>query len=288
MHMYILCVQLRPFCDPNKHLPPSPHPPVALFIHFNTRYYYSPVCDRLGWSLTFCLLFMCILHPRPGCCAGHGPAASLKSSIEFPDDTLQFIKSHPLMDTAVPSIGDEPWFTKTRVRCAKDQTLVYVPPLLAKRLTLHYRLKSSQEIWMLKPRQWVTAAPLLCVKVQTDSAGCGQWSRTSQELHSGVHRGRVWGCPQSFSQDLLCVSEWQRATGGDRRLQQGKVGTRMIFTLSLYLYLLFFSSPSGWVCNSFLGQMAASVYFLCMLSMSLISFCPYLGMRERTPRCVRG
>ncbi|CAJ1049383.1 sema domain%2C transmembrane domain (TM), and cytoplasmic domain, (semaphorin) 6D, like isoform X3 [Xyrichtys novacula] len=54
--------------------------------------------------------------PRPGCCAGHGPAASFKSSIEFPDDTLQFIKSHPLMDTAVPSIGDEPWFTKTRVR----------------------------------------------------------------------------------------------------------------------------------------------------------------------------
>lgn len=54
--------------------------------------------------------------PRPGCCAGHGPAASFKSSVEFPDDTLQFIKSHPLMDTAVPSIGDEPWFTRTRVR----------------------------------------------------------------------------------------------------------------------------------------------------------------------------
>ncbi|XP_077375506.1 semaphorin-6D isoform X3 [Festucalex cinctus] len=54
--------------------------------------------------------------PRPGCCAGYGPAASFKSSIEFPDETLQFIKSHPLMDTAVPSIGDEPWYTKTRVR----------------------------------------------------------------------------------------------------------------------------------------------------------------------------
>uniref|UniRef100_A0A672YZL8 Sema domain, transmembrane domain (TM), and cytoplasmic domain, (semaphorin) 6D, like n=1 Tax=Sphaeramia orbicularis TaxID=375764 RepID=A0A672YZL8_9TELE len=54
--------------------------------------------------------------PRPGSCAGHGSAASFKSSVEFPDDTLQFIKSHPLMDTAVPSIGDEPWFTKTRVR----------------------------------------------------------------------------------------------------------------------------------------------------------------------------
>uniref|UniRef100_A0A3P8V6D7 Semaphorin 6D n=1 Tax=Cynoglossus semilaevis TaxID=244447 RepID=A0A3P8V6D7_CYNSE len=54
--------------------------------------------------------------PRPGSCAGHGPAASYKSSIEFPDDTLQFIKSHPLMDAAVPSIRDEPWFTQTRVR----------------------------------------------------------------------------------------------------------------------------------------------------------------------------
>ncbi|KAM6981020.1 semaphorin-6D isoform 2-T2 [Aplochiton taeniatus] len=54
--------------------------------------------------------------PRPGCCAGQGPAESYKSSIEFPDETLQFIKSHPLMDTAVPSLGDEPWFTKTRVR----------------------------------------------------------------------------------------------------------------------------------------------------------------------------
>ncbi|XP_061607758.1 sema domain, transmembrane domain (TM), and cytoplasmic domain, (semaphorin) 6D, like isoform X3 [Phyllopteryx taeniolatus] len=54
--------------------------------------------------------------PRPGCCAGYGPAAPFKSSIEFPDETLQFIKSHPLMDTAVPSTGDEPWYTKTRVR----------------------------------------------------------------------------------------------------------------------------------------------------------------------------
>uniref|UniRef100_A0A671LSR8 Semaphorin-6D-like n=1 Tax=Sinocyclocheilus anshuiensis TaxID=1608454 RepID=A0A671LSR8_9TELE len=53
---------------------------------------------------------------RPGCCAGHGSAESYKTSIEFPDETLQFIKSHPLMDASVPSIGDEPWFTKTRVR----------------------------------------------------------------------------------------------------------------------------------------------------------------------------
>ncbi|XP_062860784.1 sema domain, transmembrane domain (TM), and cytoplasmic domain, (semaphorin) 6D, like isoform X2 [Trichomycterus rosablanca] len=54
--------------------------------------------------------------PRPGCCAAHGSAESYKSSNEFPDETLQFIKLHPLMDAAVPAIGDEPWFTKTRVR----------------------------------------------------------------------------------------------------------------------------------------------------------------------------
>ncbi|KAL2088917.1 hypothetical protein ACEWY4_015816 [Coilia grayii] len=54
--------------------------------------------------------------PRPGCCAGHSPAESFKTSMEFPDETLMFIKSHPLMDAAVPSMGDEPWFTKTRVR----------------------------------------------------------------------------------------------------------------------------------------------------------------------------
>ncbi|XP_010889609.4 sema domain, transmembrane domain (TM), and cytoplasmic domain, (semaphorin) 6D, like isoform X2 [Esox lucius] len=55
-------------------------------------------------------------NPRPGCCAGHGQAESFKTSIEFPDETLLFIKSHPLMEAAVPNVGDEPWFTKTRVR----------------------------------------------------------------------------------------------------------------------------------------------------------------------------
>nr|XP_045011727.1 semaphorin-6D isoform X9 [Jaculus jaculus] len=55
-------------------------------------------------------------RPRPGCCAKHGLAEAYKTSIDFPDETLSFIKSHPLMDAAVPPIADEPWFTKTRVR----------------------------------------------------------------------------------------------------------------------------------------------------------------------------
>ncbi|XP_060150296.1 semaphorin-6D isoform X6 [Globicephala melas] len=54
--------------------------------------------------------------PRPGCCAKHGLAEAYKTSIDFPDETLSFIKSHPLMDSAVPPIADEPWFTKTRIR----------------------------------------------------------------------------------------------------------------------------------------------------------------------------
>ncbi|KAG7216420.1 hypothetical protein INR49_001906, partial [Caranx melampygus] len=40
--------------------------------------------------------------PRPGCCAGEGSATAYKSSTTFPDDTLTFIKSYPLMDESVP------------------------------------------------------------------------------------------------------------------------------------------------------------------------------------------
>ncbi|KAF3821459.1 hypothetical protein GH733_009501 [Mirounga leonina] len=34
----------------------------------------------------------------------------------FPDDTLNFIKTHPLMDEAVPSVINRPWFLRTMVR----------------------------------------------------------------------------------------------------------------------------------------------------------------------------
>ncbi|XP_035021305.1 semaphorin-6A isoform X2 [Hippoglossus stenolepis] len=55
--------------------------------------------------------------PRPGNCAGTPPSMErYKVSNEFPDDTLNFIKMHPLMDEAVPSIANRPWFLKTMVR----------------------------------------------------------------------------------------------------------------------------------------------------------------------------
>uniref|UniRef100_A0A673YNL7 Semaphorin 6A n=1 Tax=Salmo trutta TaxID=8032 RepID=A0A673YNL7_SALTR len=54
--------------------------------------------------------------PRPGCCAGASSLEKYKVSNEFPDDTLNFIKQHPLMDEAVPAIANRPWFLKTMVR----------------------------------------------------------------------------------------------------------------------------------------------------------------------------
>ncbi|XP_032484676.1 semaphorin-6A isoform X3 [Phocoena sinus] len=54
--------------------------------------------------------------PRPGCCAGSSSLEKYATSNEFPDDTLNFIKTHPLMDEAVPSILNKPWFLRTMVR----------------------------------------------------------------------------------------------------------------------------------------------------------------------------
>ncbi|XP_034016334.1 semaphorin-6D-like isoform X2 [Thalassophryne amazonica] len=65
-------------------------------------------------------------RPRPGVCAGDSPAADYKSSVQFPDDTLTFIKSYPLMDEAVPSINDQPCFTRTSSRSKLTQVVVDV------------------------------------------------------------------------------------------------------------------------------------------------------------------
>ncbi|XP_043936477.1 semaphorin-6D-like [Protopterus annectens] len=55
-------------------------------------------------------------NPRPGSCAGYGAASAYKASNEFPDETLSFIKSYPLLDEAVSSVTNKPWFTKTNSR----------------------------------------------------------------------------------------------------------------------------------------------------------------------------
>ncbi|KAM8840567.1 semaphorin-6C-like [Spinachia spinachia] len=65
-------------------------------------------------------------RPRPGSCAGDGPAADFTSSVLFPDEMLTFIKSYPLMDEAVPSINHRPCFTRTSSRSKLTQIVVDV------------------------------------------------------------------------------------------------------------------------------------------------------------------
>ncbi|XP_060777953.1 sema domain, transmembrane domain (TM), and cytoplasmic domain, (semaphorin) 6E isoform X4 [Neoarius graeffei] len=62
--------------------------------------------------------------PRPGSCAGDGSAAVYKSSTSFPDETLTFIKSYPLMDEAVPSVNGRPCFMRTTSRFKLTQIAV--------------------------------------------------------------------------------------------------------------------------------------------------------------------
>ncbi|KAF1400723.1 Semaphorin-6C, partial [Spheniscus magellanicus] len=54
-------------------------------------------------------------RPRPGC-AGMGPAASIITSGDFPDETLAFAKEHPLLHGAVAPAGGRPLFTRTGTR----------------------------------------------------------------------------------------------------------------------------------------------------------------------------
>ncbi|TRY81643.1 hypothetical protein DNTS_025970, partial [Danionella cerebrum] len=53
-------------------------------------------------------------RPRPGGCAVQGSRFSTSNTL--PDEVLNFIKIHPLMDEAVPLLGHRPWIVKTMVR----------------------------------------------------------------------------------------------------------------------------------------------------------------------------
>ncbi|NXU81322.1 SEM6B protein, partial [Oreotrochilus melanogaster] len=49
-----------------------------------------------------------------GCCAS--PGMPYNSSSTFPDEILSFVKTHPLMDEAVPALGHVPWILRTMTR----------------------------------------------------------------------------------------------------------------------------------------------------------------------------
>ncbi|KAG5851282.1 hypothetical protein ANANG_G00091430 [Anguilla anguilla] len=63
-----------------------------------------------------------IPKPRPGGCASQG--SGFNSSNAFPDEMLNFVKTHPLMDEAVPSLGQRPWIVRTMVRYQLNKMVV--------------------------------------------------------------------------------------------------------------------------------------------------------------------
>ncbi|XP_032938537.1 semaphorin-6C [Catharus ustulatus] len=76
-------------------------------------------------------------QPRPGCCAGMGPAAGIVTSGDFPDETLVFAKEHPLLHGSVSPAGGRPLFTRTGTRLTQlaadtgagprgDQTVLFL------------------------------------------------------------------------------------------------------------------------------------------------------------------
>uniref|UniRef100_A0A8C1JLS9 Sema domain, transmembrane domain (TM), and cytoplasmic domain, (semaphorin) 6Bb n=1 Tax=Cyprinus carpio TaxID=7962 RepID=A0A8C1JLS9_CYPCA len=60
--------------------------------------------------------------PRPGGCAIQG--SKFNSSNSFPDDMLTFVKTHPLMEEAIPSLGQRPWIVRTMVRYQLNKMVV--------------------------------------------------------------------------------------------------------------------------------------------------------------------
>lgn len=86
-------------------------PPDASFLWLCFLLTVAPFNEFLSFSFSFFLDSF-----RPGSCAGEGSAAAYKSSTTFPDETLTFIKSYPLMDESVPSVNDRPYFTRTTSR----------------------------------------------------------------------------------------------------------------------------------------------------------------------------
>uniref|UniRef100_A0A7N6FLX4 Sema domain-containing protein n=1 Tax=Anabas testudineus TaxID=64144 RepID=A0A7N6FLX4_ANATE len=63
-----------------------------------------------------------IPKPRPGGCAVQG--SRFNSSNSFPDEMLNFVKTHPLMDEAIPSLGQRPWIVRTMVRYQLNKIVV--------------------------------------------------------------------------------------------------------------------------------------------------------------------
>lgn len=72
--------------------------------------------DSLSYPSILQLSFFSVAFSvcRPGGCAVQGSRFS--SSTTLPDEVLNFVKTHPLMDETVPLLGHRPWVVKTMGR----------------------------------------------------------------------------------------------------------------------------------------------------------------------------
>ncbi|NXY79798.1 SEM6B protein, partial [Glareola pratincola] len=123
--------------------------------------------------------------PRPGCCAS--PGMRYNSSSAFPDEILNFVKTHPLMDEAVPSLGNVPWILRTM----------------------------SREGWMYKMDGWLERM------VQRDGrGGWGEWVRCPPLDKPTLGPAPWWaGMDQGQGRAELCpIPRCGRDTEDERRL----------------------------------------------------------------------
>ncbi|KAF3834914.1 hypothetical protein F7725_027472 [Dissostichus mawsoni] len=82
-------------------------------FYFNLLHSTSPIIRMHGRDII--LGVFSTPSNRPGGCAVQG--SKFNSSNAFPDEMLNFVKTHPLMDEAVPSLGQRPWIVRTMVSC---------------------------------------------------------------------------------------------------------------------------------------------------------------------------
>lgn len=118
---------------------------------------------------------------RPGCCAGSSSLEKYATSNEFPDDTLNFIKTHPLMDEAVPSIINRPWFLRTMVRWASSKPCSkWISPIPSHLYGTYHKSSLTSGSWFEMPH---TSSVIL----GTDSAmTCWAVSGCHQTHHNHI------------------------------------------------------------------------------------------------------
>uniref|UniRef100_A0A8B9JB77 Sema domain, transmembrane domain (TM), and cytoplasmic domain, (semaphorin) 6Bb n=1 Tax=Astyanax mexicanus TaxID=7994 RepID=A0A8B9JB77_ASTMX len=89
-------------------------------FYFNLLHSTSPILHLHGRDII--LAVFSTPSNRPGGCAVQG--SKFNSSNSFPDEMLNFVKTHPLMDEAIPSLGQRPWIVRTMVRYQLNKMVV--------------------------------------------------------------------------------------------------------------------------------------------------------------------